>query len=144
MSLLAQQNHLSQEIEAVSDNDAREIYGALIWIVHQMLRAKDNLDKPIAVNDAMVLAKTFEKYVERLDLVTSEELQSDYEFAQRNIADRDSSPHLCYGAQALMVIILGEMIRRQCGGDPEQKMSGYQRAYQVLERLERSLGSENA
>ena len=47
--------------------------------------------------------------------------------------------NLRHGAQSLMVIILGEMIRREGATDNEDDMSGYERALQMLDRLERSL-----
>jgi len=77
--------------------------------------------------------------VGRLDSVSAAELQIDYELVRRSIVTYHAAPNLRHGAQALIVIILGEMIRREPNTVQEQRMAGYQRAHRMMERLERSL-----
>jgi len=77
--------------------------------------------------------------VHRLDKIDSKELEVDYETVRRSIAVAAAQPNLRHGAQALMVIILGEMIRRESASEGKHEMSGYNCAHRMLDRLERSL-----
>lgn len=138
-SLSEGQEKFAQEIEALSDHEAKEAYGALVSIVHQMTRMKSGLGIPVALDDIEVFAKSFEIYVNRLDEIDSEDLQVDYETVRRGIAAADAQPNLRHGAEAFMVIILGEMIRRAGVSEGKHEMSGYECAYRMLNRLERSL-----
>jgi hypothetical protein len=49
--------------------------------------------------------------------------------------------NLRHGAKAFMVIILGEMIRREGVAKGKHEMSGYKCAHRMLDRLERALTS---
>jgi hypothetical protein len=131
------QDQIASEIEVLSDEEAKETYGALVSIVHQMKRMKAGFGKPMALDDAEVFLKSFESYVGGLDTMSTKELETDYETIRRsaiNVARAD----VRLGTQALMVIILGEMIRRQ---DNPDQMAGYRRAHKMLNRLERSLAT---
>jgi hypothetical protein len=100
---------------------------------------KAKLGKPVAIEEIEIFVKSFEEYLNRLDSLSAAELQLDYELVRRSAVGDHAAPNLRHSAQALMVIILGEMIRRQDDVPPEQRMSGYRRAHRMLERLERSL-----
>ena len=56
---------LAAEIEALSDEDAREIYAVLVSIVHQMARLDAGLSKPTAV-DNKGICDVFERYIDSL------------------------------------------------------------------------------
>lgn len=140
VSLFEGQDRFAQEIEALSDGEAKSAYGALVSIAHQMVRMKSGLGLPVALDDIEVFVKSFETYVNRLDEISPENLQVDYETVRRGIAVNAAQPNLRHGAQALMVIIVGEMIRREGAADGKHDMSGYERALRMLNRLERSLG----
>jgi hypothetical protein len=141
VSLSVGQDQFAKEIEALSDAEAKDAYAALVSCVHQMRRMKANLGMPIAIDDIEVFLKSFDSYVNRLDVLDSEELHEDYAVLRRCMVDGSRASNLRHGAQALMVIILGEMIRREGIEAKEHRMSGYQRAHQMLERLEHSLST---
>ena len=65
-----------------------------------------------------------------------------YEIMRRSALNDANPPKLRFGAQALMVVILGEMIRRGGVKRNEHDMSGYDLALRMLNRLERSLESK--
>ena len=104
---------------------------------------KGKLAKPVALEAIEVCIRSFEGYVGRLDSVSAAELQIDYELVRRSIVTYHAAPNLRHGAQALIVIILGEMIRREPNTVQEQRMAGYQRAHRMMERLERSMASSS-
>jgi hypothetical protein len=139
VSLIEGQEQFASEIEQLSDREARDVYGALLSVAHQMKRMKTGLGKPTALDDVEVFVKSFETYVNGLDKFSSENLQIDYEMLRRSAMAEDEHPTPRYGAQALMVIVLGEMIRRE-NASQENSMLGYRRTHRMLERLERSLG----
>jgi hypothetical protein len=133
------QDQCALEVEALPDDEAKDAYAALVSIVHQMYRREAGLGMPVALDEVEVFARSFEAYVDHLDELTPEKLETDYELMRRSVVEHANPPNLRSGAQALMVIILGEMIRR--GGIAENKhdMSGYDCALRMLKRLERPL-----
>jgi hypothetical protein len=133
------QARLAREIKALSDDEAKDAYAALVSIVHQMARLELGLGMPLALDDIEVFVASFKTYVNRLDKLSAEKLRVDYETVRRGIAVNAAQPNLRHGAQSLMVIILGEMIRREGAAGNKNDMSGYERALQMLNRLERSL-----
>jgi hypothetical protein len=135
--LAEEQEKLAQEIEALSEEAATEAYGALVSTVHQMRRMKSKLGKPVAIDAIEVFLKSFEDYVDGLNNLSSTELQLDYETLKRCIAADHIAPKIRHGIQAQLVVILGEMIRRE-GGGAEIGMSGYRRAQRMLERMDQS------
>lgn len=137
-SLFEGQEAFAQEIEDLSDYDAKEAYGALVSVVHQLSRMKSGLGIPVALDDIEVFAKSFEVYVNRLDEISSTDLEVDYETVRRSVSAVDQAS-LRNGAKAFMVIILGEMIRREGAAEGKHEMSGYNCAHRMLNRLERSL-----
>jgi hypothetical protein len=92
-----------------------------------------------ALDEVEVFARSFEAYVDHLDELTPEKLETDYELMRRSVVEHANPPNLRSGAQALMVIILGEMIRRGGVAENRHDMSGYDRALRMLKRLERPL-----
>ncbi len=142
-SLSEGQNQFALEIEALSDHEAKDAYGALVSIVHQMTRMKSGLGIPVAIDDIEVFLKSFEAYVNRLDKISAKDLEVDYEAVRRSIAAA-AQPNLRHGAQAFMVIILGEMIRREGLSEGKHEMSGYNCTHHMLNRLERSLGGRHS
>jgi hypothetical protein len=135
------QKALAEEIEALSDKDASEAYAALISIVHQMVRLDAGLGKPVALDDIEVFAASFESWVNRLDELSDVKLHAQYETIRRGsyAATNEPSANVRYGAQAMMVILLGEMVRRHAARENRHDTSGYERAVRMLSRLERSL-----
>jgi hypothetical protein len=133
------QSQFADEIEALSDREAKDAYGALVSIVHQFTRVKAGLGAPIAVDDTEVFLKSFEVYIDRLDKQTAKDLEIDYEAVRRSCTAPSTEPKVRHGAQALMVVILGEMIRREGASNGKHDMAGYERARCMLDRLERSL-----
>lgn len=138
VSLAEGQERFAREIEALSDEDARDAHAALVSIVHQMARLEAGHGKPIALDEIEVFVRSFENYVNHLDELSSEKLEADYETVRRGIAATDGPSNLRHGAQALMVIILGEMIRREGVERGAHDMSGYERAFTMMERLDRT------
>lgn len=138
-SLSEGQNQFALEIEALSDREASDAYGALVSVVHQLTRMKSGLGIPVALDDTEVFFKSFESYIDRLDKVGAKDLELDYETVRRSIFANSTNPNVRHGAKALMVVILGEMIRREGASDGKHKMAGYERARRMLDHLEQSL-----
>jgi hypothetical protein len=142
ISLVEWQANCASEVEALPDDEAKDAYAALVSIVHQMARQEAGLGMPVALDEVEVFARSFEVYVDHLDELDPEKLETHYEIMRRSALNDTNPPKLRFGAQALMVIILGEMIRRGGVTRNEHDMSGYNRALQMLNRLERSLESK--
>jgi hypothetical protein len=130
---------LAAEIEALSDEDARDVYAILVSIVHQMARLDAGLNKPTALDDIEVLAASFERYIDNLDKVGDGRLSAQYETLRRGFYASSAAPNLRYGGQALMVIILGEMMRREAAVENRHDTSGYESVVRMLNRLERAV-----
>jgi hypothetical protein len=139
--LVEGQNILAAEIESLSDKDASEAYAALVSVVHQMVRVDAGLGKPVALDDIEVFAASFASWVDHLDALSEAKLQAQYETIRRGFfASVDpTDSNVRHGAQAIMVILLGEMIRRHAEAENRQDTAGYERAVRMLNRLERSL-----
>jgi len=138
-SFSEEQSQFADEIEALSASEARDAYGALVSIVHQFIRMKSGLGAPVALDDVEVYLKSFEGYIDRLDKQSSKNLEIDYESVRRSCTAPSAELKVRHGAQALMVVILGEMIRREGVTNGKHDMAGYERAHRMLDRLERSL-----
>ena len=123
--------------------------GVLLWCAKVLSRRADFGPRQIrrsarccvAVDEFEVFLKSFEGYVDGLDRLSDADLQFEYEVARRRIIDDSTAAHVRHGAQSLMVIILGEMIRREDESSLEQKLDGYQRAHRML-RLEGTVWPE--
>jgi hypothetical protein len=61
------QDQCALEVEALPDDEAKEAYGALVSIVHQMARQEAGLGMPVALDEIEVFARSFESYVDHLD-----------------------------------------------------------------------------
>jgi hypothetical protein len=128
---------LAAEIEALSDEDATEIYAVLVSIVHQMARLDAGLSKPMAVDYIEAFATSCERYIDSLDKVSDGRLSAQYETVRRGFYTSSAAPNLHYGGgQALMVIILGEMMRREAVVENRHDTSGYECAVRMLNWLE--------
>jgi hypothetical protein len=136
------QDQCALEVEALPDDEAKEAYGALVSIVHQMARQEAGLGMAVALDEIEVFARSFEAYVDHLDELDPKKLETHYEIMRGSAINEANPPKLRFGAQALMVIIVGEMIRRGGVTRNEHDMSGYDRALRMLNRLERSLESK--
>jgi hypothetical protein len=139
VSLVEWQANCASEVEALPDDEAKDAYAALVSIVHQMARQEAGLGLPVALDEVEIFAKSFEVYVDHLDAMGSEKLETHYELMRRSNLDDVNPPNLRCGALALMVVILGEMIRRAGAKKNEHDMRGYDCALRMLNRLERSL-----
>jgi hypothetical protein len=138
VSLAEWQAQCASEVEALSDDEAKDAYGALVSIVHQMSRQEAGLGMPVALDEIEVFARSFEAYVEQLDELTPEKLETTTKLC--GVVSSNMVPHpICAQAPALMVIILDEMIRRRGMNENKHDMSGYDRALRMLNRLERQL-----
>jgi hypothetical protein len=142
VSLAEWQTQCALQVEALADDEAKDAYAALVSIVHQMNRQEAGLGMPVALDEVEVFARSFEVYVDHLDKLDPEKLETHYAIMRRSALNDTNPPKLRSGAQALMVIILGEMIRRGGVKRSEHDMSGYDRALRMLNRLERSLESK--
>jgi len=142
VSLAEGQDQFACEIEALSDDDARDAFAALVSIVHQMARLKAGHALPIALDEIEVFVRSFETYVNHLDELSPETLETNYETVRCSIAIIDGPPNLRHGAKALMVIILGEMIRREGLERGAHNMSGYKRASAMIDRLNRTFAGK--
>src|SRR5262249_36581310 len=129
--------HCASQVEALSDEEAKDAYAALVSIVHQMTRQEAALGMPVALDEIELFARSFEAYVNHLDQMDLDRLETHYELMRRSTLDDTNLPKLRSGALVLMVIILGEKIRREGLKVNEHDMSGYDRALRVLNRLER-------
>jgi hypothetical protein len=74
-----------------------------------------------------------------LDKLSDTKLSFQYETLRKGFYASPAVPNLRYGGQALMVIILGEMIRREAAAANRHDTSGYECAVRMLSRLERAL-----
>lgn len=135
VSLKEGQDRLAREIEALPDEIALKAYAALVSIVHQMDRLAAGHGPSVALNEIEIFVKSFEKYIDNLDELNAEQLKTDYDVAQRCMNNLNIPFNLNHGAQALMVLILGEMIRREGKEQGFHDMSGYERAHAMLNRL---------
>jgi hypothetical protein len=142
ISLVELQAKCASEVEALPDDEAKDAYAALVSIVHQMTRQEAGLGMPVALDEVEVFARSFEAYVDHLDELDPDKLATHYEIMQRSTLNEANPPKLRSGALALMVIILGEMIRRGGVKRNEHNMNGYDCALRMLNRLERSLESK--
>jgi hypothetical protein len=70
VSLAEWQAQCASEVEALPDDEAKDAYGALVSIVHQMSRQESGLGMPVALDEIEVFARSFEAYVEHLDELT--------------------------------------------------------------------------
>lgn len=118
------------------DNEAMDAYAALVSIVHQMTRLEAGLGMPTALDEIERFLKSFEVYVDTLDQLDPVRLEAQYEILRRSTLDEANAPNLRFGALALIVIILGEMIRRDSAKAGEPSMSGYDCALRMLNRFE--------
>src|SRR5437764_1154144 len=75
---LVEQDRLAHELDALSDQEAHETLGALISILHQMRRAKAGLGSPMALDEEEVFFRSFEDFIEDLDLAGADQLKMDY------------------------------------------------------------------
>jgi hypothetical protein len=84
------------------------------------------LNKPTALDDIEVLAASFERYIDNLDKVSDGRLSAQYETLRSGLYASSAAPNLRYGGQALMVVILGEMMRREAVVENRHDTSGYE------------------
>jgi hypothetical protein len=131
-----EQDRFAREVEALSDDQARHAYHALLMIVHQLTRAKHGLGKPSVPDDPDVLADSFEDYFHEMDLRSSEELIADFQTVRsmgRSVPDAQT------GVTAFQVVVLSEIIRREAVAAGTDGMLGYERVQRMMQRLQRSV-----
>ena len=135
------QDKFALEIESLSSIEASDAYGALVSIVHQLVRMKSGLGVPVALDDTEIFVKSFESYIDSLDEIDAKDLSMDYETVRQSIFAMSTHLNVRHGAKAFMVIVLGEMIRREGASNGKHEMSGYKRARRMLDYLEKSLSN---
>jgi hypothetical protein len=136
-SLVEGQDQLARGIESLPDSEARDAYRALLIVVHQLRRVKLGQGKPSALDDPDTLADSFEDYFNEMDMLSDEELGADYETVKGVVS---STPDAKVGATAFLVVILGEIIRREGVAMRIDGMAGFDRVHQMVNRLQRSVG----
>jgi hypothetical protein len=136
LSISELQQRFASEIEALSEEEAADAYVGLLSIVHQKSRLESGLSLPVAIDETEVFLKSFNSYIDHLDQLSPAKLQSDYDIIRKQRARYAPNPNLRDGAQAILVIILGEMIRRESIVRGKHDMSGYECAHRMLRRLQ--------
>jgi hypothetical protein len=86
------------------DDEAKDAYAALVSIVHQMARQEAGLGMPVALDEVEVFARSFEAYVDHLDELDPNKLETHYEIMLHSALNEANPPKLRFGAQALMVV----------------------------------------